>query len=82
VLARRWSLVAVAAVTVSAGSLVAVQQASAAAVPVRINAGGPAWTDPDGLRYAADFGFVGGTPYTGTGQVKGTAKDELYRTLR
>ena len=51
-------------------------------MPVRINAGGPAWTDPDGLRYAADFGFVGGTPYTGTGEVKGTAKDELYRSLR
>jgi hypothetical protein len=53
-------------------------------VPIRINAGGPQFTDSTGQVWAADKNFVGGATYlTGASTpIAGTVEDALYRTER
>src|SRR5581483_6642895 len=41
-------------------------------VAVRVNAGGPAYTDTVGAAWAADTGFSGGTAVSTTGPIAGT----------
>jgi hypothetical protein len=49
----------------------------------RVNAGGPAYTDPQGRAFSADTYFTGGTPTTPvTGEVGNTARDVVYHTGR
>lgn len=55
---------------------------SAAPAPVRVNAGGSAFTTADGRAFAADAYFTGGAKYAGTFAVAGTIDDTLYRTRR
>src|SRR5438874_279763 len=50
---------------------------------VRINCGGPAYTDAAGHNWLADTYFVGGTKYSfGTKSVAGTNDPALYQTER
>jgi hypothetical protein len=50
--------------------------------PVRINSGGPAYTDSLGQRWTADTGYRGGSPYTVTKTITNTADPTLYKTSR
>jgi hypothetical protein len=50
--------------------------------PVRINAGGPAFTDSLGQVWAADKNFSGGTTYSNTAAIAGTVDDTLFQTER
>jgi hypothetical protein len=50
--------------------------------PIRVNAGGPAYTDPKGQRWSADTGATNGEAW-GTDVVVGnTSTPELYKTKR
>ncbi|CAA9251244.1 MAG: CBM57 [uncultured Cytophagales bacterium] len=51
--------------------------------PLRVNAGGGAFTTPQGNVFAADGNFAGGTVSTiAGGEVAGTTSDALYHNLR
>ena len=50
--------------------------------PVRINSGGPAYTDSLGQRWTADSGYRGGGPYTVTKTITNTLDPTLYKTAR
>jgi hypothetical protein len=52
------------------------------AAPVRVNAGGSAFTTADGRAFAADTNFSGGSKLSGTFSVAGTSDDTLYRSRR
>jgi hypothetical protein len=49
---------------------------------IRINAGGPAYTDPTGKQWAADAGFSGGHVYAPGYAISNTATPVLYSTQR
>jgi hypothetical protein len=51
-------------------------------VPIRVNAGGPAFTDDAGQVWAADTGFSGGNVSAVNAPVAGTQNPALYQTLR
>ncbi|MBI3973851.1 MAG: PQQ-dependent sugar dehydrogenase, partial [Chloroflexi bacterium] len=50
--------------------------------PVRLNAGGGAYTGGDGRQWAADSGATGGSIATTTAAIAGTADDPLYQSER
>ena len=50
--------------------------------PVRINSGGPAYTDSLGQRWTADTGYTGGSPYSVTKTITNTSDPTLYKTSR
>jgi hypothetical protein len=50
--------------------------------PIRVNAGGPAFTDDAGQVWAADKAFSGGNVYSGNSLVAGTKNAPLYQTHR
>jgi hypothetical protein len=50
--------------------------------PVRINSGGPAYTDSLGQRWTADTAYRGGSPYTVTKTITNTLDPTLYKTSR
>jgi hypothetical protein len=54
----------------------------AAFVPIRVNAGGPAFTDGSGNVWAADYGYNGGNVFTTTQAVSNTSKSTLYQSER
>ena len=49
---------------------------------IRINAGGPEYTDTQGNVWLADTFFTGGNTYTTTDAINGTVEDTLYQTER
>jgi N-acetylneuraminic acid mutarotase len=49
---------------------------------IRINAGGGAFTDSQGRAWAADKNFTGGTTFSTTQPINGTAEDPLYQSER
>jgi hypothetical protein len=49
---------------------------------IRVNAGGPAYTDSAGNLWAADSGFTGGSAYTTAATIAKTSDPTLYRTER
>jgi len=49
---------------------------------LRVNAGGPAYTDGLGRVWTADNGATGGTPYSVTSAISGTTTAALYQTER
>jgi len=51
-------------------------------VPIRVNAGGAAFTDSPGQAWRADSGFVGGSTYSTTAAIAGTSDPALYQTER
>jgi glucose/arabinose dehydrogenase/N-acetylneuraminic acid mutarotase/endonuclease YncB( thermonuclease family) len=50
--------------------------------PIRVNAGGPAHTDPQGVVWSADTGFSGGSVYSVASAIAGTTTPVLYQTER
>ncbi len=50
--------------------------------PVRINSGGPKYTDSLGQAWAADTGYTGGSPYSVTNTITNTPDPTLYKTSR
>jgi hypothetical protein len=49
---------------------------------VRVNSGGGAYTDSTGTNWSADLGFTGGSTYSTTHAIAGTATPALYQTER
>jgi hypothetical protein len=49
---------------------------------IHINAGGPQYTDPQGVQWAADRNFSGGSTFSVTQPIAGTATAALYQTCR
>jgi subtilisin family serine protease len=50
--------------------------------PLRVNAGGPAYTDPSGNLWKADTGYSGGGTYSTSSAINGTTTQPLYKTER
>jgi hypothetical protein len=50
--------------------------------PVRVNAGGPAYTDSLGQAWSADTGSTGGSTYSTGAGIQGTSDAALYQTER
>jgi hypothetical protein len=50
--------------------------------PIRVDAGGPAYTDSLGQAWSADTGSTGGSTYSTTAGVNGTGDPALYQTER
>jgi Malectin domain/Bacterial Ig-like domain/IPT/TIG domain/Glucose / Sorbosone dehydrogenase len=50
--------------------------------PIRIHAGGGAYTDSAGNLWSADNGFTGGGTFSSTAPIAGTADQALYQTQR
>jgi hypothetical protein len=50
--------------------------------PIRVNCGGPNYTDSTGQLWLADFGFTGGSDASFTGTVAGTSDPVLYNDYR
>jgi hypothetical protein len=51
-------------------------------LPIRLDAGGGAYTDAAGRAWAADAGFSGGSPWATANAIAGTADDPLYQAVR
>ena len=50
--------------------------------PIRVNAGGPAYTDSLSQSWSADTGYQGGATYSTTASIANTSDPTLYQTLR
>ncbi len=50
--------------------------------PIRVNAGGPSYTDPQGIVWQRDTGYAGGGTFSSQGAVSGTAAPGLYQSER
>jgi hypothetical protein len=50
--------------------------------PIRVNCGGPSYTDSKGQVWAADHGFNSGATYSTASSISGTADQKLYQTER
>lgn len=57
-------------------------RALAGPAPIRIDAGGPGYTDAAGAVWLSDRNYAGGTAATGTYPVANTASDPLYASRR
>jgi hypothetical protein len=68
--------------SVTASSTVSLVAPQPGFAPIRVNAGGPAFTDDAGRVWAADTGFSGGIVYSVNSPVAGTKNPALYQTLR
>ena len=55
---------------------------AAAQAPIRVNCGGPNYTDTKGQVWQADFGYSGGTAGSVTSSVAGTSDPVLYEDFR
>ncbi|WP_051941854.1 malectin domain-containing carbohydrate-binding protein [Maribacter forsetii] len=62
--------------------LVEFDEAAVPAEIIRINAGGPAFTDNEGNEWSADEFFVGGELYANAKAIENTVDDVLYQTER
>src|SRR5205814_1542505 len=49
---------------------------------IRVNAGGPAYTDPQGRTWSADTGSNGGTTYSVSSPITGTTTPTIYQSER
>jgi hypothetical protein len=56
--------------------------ATAQTTVIRVNAGGPAYTDSAGQVWSADTGYNSGTTYSTGPAIAGTTDDALYKTGR
>lgn len=55
---------------------------AAAQTPIRVNCGGPSFTDSKGRFWQADFGFSGGAAQSSSNTVAGTSDPALYDDFR
>jgi hypothetical protein len=72
----------VADVTKKATAIVTLMPPAQAFVPIRVNAGGAAYTDPSGQSWNADQGFLGGASYQTSAAISNTATPALYQSER
>lgn len=56
--------------------------AAASTVPLRVNCGGPSYTDSKGNVWQADFGFRGGKELTSSAVITGTPDPTLFHSYR
>ena len=49
---------------------------------IRVNCGGPEYTDTLGRYWAADYGYSGGSTFSTVDAISGTVEDTLYQTER
>ena len=66
----------------ASGTITLNPPASTAFSPIRVNAGGPAYTDSQGRTWSADTGYSGGATYYSPMNVGGTTTPVLYQTVR
>ena len=59
-----------------------VQAAQAVFTPIRVNASGPAYTDPVGQIWSADTDYSGGNTWSTQSNITGTTTPTLYQTCR
>jgi hypothetical protein len=59
-----------------------VSSSAPAASTILVNAGGPAYTDPQGQVWNADNGFNGGYTYATAANIQSTSTAALYQTVR
>jgi hypothetical protein len=64
----------------SAGASLVVTSSTSAFTPIRVNAGGPAYTDSLGQVWSADTGYQQGTSNSTTAAISGTSDPTLYQT--
>jgi hypothetical protein len=50
--------------------------------PIRINSGGPSYTDPYGILWSADSNYTGGSTFSTTNPILNTTSPALYQTCR
>jgi subtilisin family serine protease len=74
--------VTVAANTTAAPTLTMGTPVGTTFTPVRINAGGPAYTDPSGNAWQADAGYTGGSTWAISQNISNTTAAALYQTCR
>ena len=67
---------------VSSGSARVTLQPSGPDLAIRINAGGPAYSDSVGQAWSADTGYTGGATYSVSAPIAGTSDVSLYRSQR
>jgi len=79
---KRVGALALILVLVASGFVAGAPAGTAAASDLRVNAGGPSYTDGAGNVWSADSGFSGGTTFSNTNNIAGTTDDTLYRTER
>ena len=72
----------VADTTKSASGAVTLTPGSTTFTPIRVNAGGPSYTDPSGKTWSADTGFDTGSTYSTTQTIAGTSTPVLYQSER
>ena len=68
--------------TTSATATVTLQPSGSGFTPIRVNAGGPAYTDSLGNAWSADTGYFSGSVYTVSAPVSGTSDTKLYQSER
>jgi hypothetical protein len=68
--------------TQSASATVTLQPSSGSFTTIRVNAGGSAYTDPQGQVWSADMGFTGGTTYSTASSIANTTTPVLYQSER
>jgi hypothetical protein len=69
--------------TKSATAVVTVPPAATTAFrPIRVNAGGPAYTDPSGNSWAADMGYIGGNTYVVGSTITGCMSPVVHQSER
>src|SRR5581483_3770784 len=68
--------------TATANASLTAVASSTTFTPIRVNAGGPAYTDPSGNVWSADSGYVNGTTYGSSHWISSTATPPLYQTER
>ncbi len=68
--------------TRSDAAFVTLNPPAGTATVLRVNAGGPAYTDPAGQTWSADTGFLGGSTYNSPGAIANTTTPDLYQTER
>ncbi len=56
--------------------------AGSGSASIRVHAGGGAYTDTKGNLWSADYGYSGGSTYSTTNSISGTADPALYQTER
>jgi hypothetical protein len=76
------SAVSVADSTKSASAAITLTPAANTFAPIRVNAGGPSYTDGQGQLWAADIAFSGGSTWGTTNQISKTTNPALYQTCR
>jgi LmbE family N-acetylglucosaminyl deacetylase len=72
----------VADTTQSANSTVTLNPPAGSFAPIRVNGGGPAYTDPQSNVWSADAGFTGGTAASTASAITNTTTPTLYQTER